>query len=78
MHKLGYDTTLAWDAAPGASRYDVVWRATDAPAWQHAKDVGNLTQVTLPVSKDDYVFGVRSVDSAGHQSFASYPAPVRQ
>lgn len=78
MHKLGYDTTLAWDAAPGAARYDVVWRSTDAQTWQHVKDVGNVTQVTMPVSKDDYVFGVRSVDSTGHESVASYPAPVRQ
>lgn len=78
MHKLGYDTTLAWDAAPGATHYEVVWRATDAAAWQHAKDVGNVTQVTMPVSKDDYIFGVRSLDGAGHASVASYPAPIRQ
>jgi hypothetical protein len=33
--------------------YEVVWRATDATLWQHSKFVGNVTQVTLPLSKDN-------------------------
>jgi hypothetical protein len=34
--------------------------------------------VTLPVSKDDVIFGVRAVDAAGHRSPAVVPWPARQ
>ncbi|HEY5258713.1 MAG TPA: M28 family metallopeptidase [Candidatus Baltobacteraceae bacterium] len=74
---LGYDTTLAWSAAPDAASYEIVWRATDASQWQHARGVGNVTTATLPISKDDYVFGVRSVDGAGLRSPVVYPVPAR-
>jgi Zn-dependent M28 family amino/carboxypeptidase len=33
--------------------------------------------VTLPISKDNVIFGVRAVDSAGHHSPAVVPWPVR-
>lgn len=75
--KLSYDTTLQWEAVPGAVAYEVVWRATSQPLWQHVMNVGNRTQATLAVSKDDYVFGVRAVDANGLVSPAVYPAPVR-
>jgi len=77
--KLENDSELQWEAAPGglASSYEVVWRETTAPDWQFAKDVGNVTQVTLPLSKDNVVFGIRSVDSKGHRSLAVTPVPER-
>ncbi|HLX25905.1 MAG TPA: M20/M25/M40 family metallo-hydrolase, partial [Candidatus Cybelea sp.] len=75
---LGYDSTLAWTAADGATSYEVVWRATDAPQWEHVQDAGNATQLTVPVSKDDFIFGVRSVDANGLRSPAVYPVPVRE
>jgi hypothetical protein len=74
---LGYTTTLSWDAVPGAASYDVLWRRTDEPTWSNAKSAGSATTVTLPLSKDDWLFGVRSVDAAGHVSAASFPKPVR-
>ena len=76
--RLGYDSTLRWQPAASAASYEIVWRASDAPQWQHARDVGNGTQGTVPVSKDDYVLGVRSVDANGLRSPAVYPAPVRE
>ncbi len=78
MHKLGYDSTLRWQPSSGAASYEIVWRATDAPQWQFAKNVGNVTQATVPVSKDDYVLGVRAIDAQGHQSVVSYPTAVRE
>ncbi|MDQ2864749.1 MAG: M28 family metallopeptidase [Candidatus Eremiobacteraeota bacterium] len=75
--RLGYDSTLRWRRAPHATSYEILWRSTDAPNWQFARNVGNVTQATVPVSKDDYVLGVRAVDAAGRRSVASYPAPVR-
>ncbi len=78
MKKLGYDSTLRWQAAPGATSYEVVWRTTDASQWQHVKNVGNVLTVTLPLSKDDYIIGVRSIDATGLRSVASYPNAVRE
>jgi hypothetical protein len=74
---LGYDTTLRWTPSADAVAYEVVWRATDEPLWQHAQPVGNAVTITLPYSKDDYIFGVRAVDESGLRSPAVYPAPVR-
>jgi Peptidase family M28 len=75
---LGYDSTLKWTPTADAASYEVLWRTSDAPQWQHAQDVGNVAQATLPISKDDYVIGVRSVDAAGLRSPAVYPVAVRQ
>ncbi|HLJ83213.1 MAG TPA: M28 family metallopeptidase [Candidatus Eremiobacteraceae bacterium] len=75
---LGYDTTLRWSAVSGAASYEIVWRATNAADWQFSKDVGDVTSATVPYSKDDYIFGVRAVDDAGHASVASYPTAVRE
>jgi hypothetical protein len=33
--------------------------------------------MTVRFSKDNWIFGVRSVDAQGHRSVAAYPAPVR-
>ncbi|MBV8638321.1 MAG: M20/M25/M40 family metallo-hydrolase [Candidatus Eremiobacteraeota bacterium] len=77
-HKLGYDSTLRWQPSPGAASYEIVWRATDAPQWQFAKNFGNVTEATVPVSKDDYILGVRAIGAQGHRSVVSYPTPVRE
>lgn len=75
---LGYDTTLRWAPAADASSYEIVWRESDAAQWQYAKDVGNVTQATVPISKDDYVIAIRSVDAGGLRSPAVYPVAVRK
>jgi hypothetical protein len=75
---LGYDSTLRWKGGAEAVSYEIVWRATDAPQWQYAQNVGNVLEATVPVSKDDYVLGVRSVDAAGLRSPAVYPVAVRK
>ena len=76
--RLGYDSTLRWQPAADAASYEIVWRTSDAPQWQHARNVGAGTQGTIPVSKDDYVLAVRSVDADGLRSPAVYPVPVRE
>ncbi|HXO17773.1 MAG TPA: M20/M25/M40 family metallo-hydrolase [Candidatus Dormibacteraeota bacterium] len=78
LEHLGYDSTLRWRPAADAVSYEIVWRASDAPQWEHAADVGDVTQATVPVSKDDFVIGVRSVDSNGLRSPAVYPVAVRE
>lgn len=78
LARLGYDSTLRWKTARNAVSYEIVWRRSDAPLWEHSRDVGNVTQATVPVSKDDYVLAVRSVDANGLRSPAVYPVAVRE
>jgi hypothetical protein len=75
----GYDATLKWTAAPGASAYRIFWREAWGVDWQHELLVGNVTALVLPdMQIDDYVFGVAAVDAAGHESFVSaYVTPPR-
>ena len=73
--RLENDTTLLWDPSPGATGYEVVWRATSAPEWEHSQSVGNVTRTTLKLSKDNVIFAVRAVDNEGHRSLPVVPAP---
>jgi hypothetical protein len=77
--KLENDTTLHWDAnpEPDLAGYRIVWRDTTAALWQNHKDVGLVTHYTLPVSKDNVVFGVQAIDKDGNVSVASFPTPFR-
>ena len=76
---LENDTTLTWQAAPGglATGYEVVSRATTAPTWENVNPVNDGTKATLPLSKDNVIFGVRSVDAKGHKSLVVTPIPER-
>jgi hypothetical protein len=76
-HELQNDSTLLWEVSPGAKAYEVVWRATSSPEWEHAQNVGNVTRATLKVSKDNVIFGVRAVDNEGHRSLPVIPVPER-
>jgi len=85
LSSLDNNSTLRWspgEGAPAGTRYQVVWRATAAPNWERfsGKGIhmdGAQYTVTLPVSKDNVIFGVRAVDAAGHASVAVVPMPVR-
>jgi Peptidase family M28 len=73
---LDNDSTLKWQPADGASGYEVLWRITTAPTWEHVEKTSGTT-ATLKVSKDNVVFGVRAVDAAGHKSLPVEPVPER-
>jgi hypothetical protein len=77
--KLDNNTTLTWKEGQGAptKTYQVVWRETSAPDWQRFVDTKGERKVTLPVSKDNVIFGVRAVDAAGHRSLVVTPLPDR-
>ena len=77
--ELENDSTLTWEAAPGglASEYEVLWRATSSPEWEHAQEVGSATRTTMKLSKDNVIFAVRAVDRAGHRSLPVVPVPER-
>jgi peptidase M28-like protein len=71
-------TTLSWDANPDAelAGYEVVMRETTSPVWTDAIEVGNVTTVTLDISKDNVQFGVRAVDQEDHRSPVAFPRAV--
>ena len=77
--ELVNDSTLVWEAPSDgrASGYEVLWRATSAPDWEHSLSVGKVTRATLPVSKDNVIFAVEAVDEAGHKSQPIVPVPER-
>jgi hypothetical protein len=78
--RLEADTTLRWkrNPEPDVAGYRVVWRSTTAADWEHSRDVGDVTRVTLAgISKDDYQFGVQAYDRDGNLSVAAYPRPYR-
>jgi hypothetical protein len=71
-------TTLRWQVGtePDLAGYEVVWRETTAPDWQHSLPVGRVGTVTVDLSKDNVFFGVRAVDTTGHRSPAAAPRPA--
>jgi len=76
-----YDTrtNLSWEkpaGMPANASFEVVYRDTDEPTWTHVIPIGTVTAIALPISKDNVIFGVRSVDPAGHRSMAVYPMPI--
>ena len=78
--RLTTDTDLVWRSNPDPeiAGYEIVWRDTTAPDWQHVKSVGSITRCTMKgLSKDNYLFGIRAVDKQGRRSPVAYPRPVR-
>jgi hypothetical protein len=79
--KLDNGSTLQWEAPAGAAagiQYELLWRETTAPDWQFVQKItpqaeGTPIAVTVPVSKDNVVFGVRALDTAGHRSLVVVP-----
>jgi hypothetical protein len=76
--ELENDSKIQWDASPGAAGYEVLWRATsDATFPPENVTRTTETKVDLPESKDNVIFGVRSVDARGHKSLIVIPEPER-
>lgn len=74
---LDNDTRLKWLVSNDnhLASYEIVWRSTTASLWTHMLNVGKVGSVTLPLSKDNVIFGVRSVGTNGYKSPAVYPFP---
>lgn len=78
--ELTPSTTLRWDASPepDVAGYEIVWRKTSSPMWEETWDVGNVTEATVDVSKDNHFFGVRAYDAQGYRSPVAFPAAARE
>jgi len=77
--KLTNRTELRWQAPQGGptpSGYVVLVRETSAPQWQQRFPVSGTT-ADLAISKDNYIFGVVSVDAQGHESLPMLPVVAR-
>jgi hypothetical protein len=77
---LDNNTELTWSAAafaPAGTSYEVVWRDTNELLWSHSQSAGVSTHLKLTVSKDNVLFGVRSVDAERHRSLPVPPLPAR-
>ena len=72
-------STLTWQAPTGGgvAHYDLLWRETTSAAWQYVKQVAPAAEGTVtasvPVSKDNVIFGVRAVDAKGHRGLVVVP-----
>ena len=77
--KLENDSSLVWqpNTEPDLAGYRIVWRETTAAQWQGSQYVGNVSEATVKLSKDNYFFGVQAVDKDGNVSVATYPTPLR-
>lgn len=86
---LGNDSQFLWDAPVDGEEfvagYELVWRATTAPQWQKVVDLqmgeevegtSGTRTVTVGVSKDNVVFGIRAVSTDGHRGVAAFPFPL--
>ena len=71
-------TTMNWNANPetNLTGYEVVMRETTESDWTKALPVGNVTTVTLDISKDNVQFGIRAVDQNGNRSPVAFPQAV--
>ncbi len=78
--RLTNDTDLKWDAnkEPDLAGYEIVWRDTTSPVWTNSLAVGRETSHTMKgMSKDNFFFAVRAVDTSGNRSPVSFPKPIR-
>jgi peptidase M28-like protein len=71
-------TTMDWSANPETdlTGYEVVMRETTESDWTQSIPVGNVTSVTLDISKDNVQFGIRAVDQNGIRSPVAFPVAV--
>jgi hypothetical protein len=77
---LTNSTTLRWTAPANGVKpagYYILMRETFQPLWEKKIFVEG-TEATLPYSKDNYFFGIQSVDASGHESIAVFPGQARR
>jgi hypothetical protein len=76
--QLENDSKIEWKAAPGATAYEVLWRKTTDADFPEEDSIQTAeTKIDLADSKDNVIFGVRSIDAKGHRSLIVIPEPER-
>ncbi len=80
VSELEYSTTLKWDLnnEEDLAGYNICIRETTSPVWQKKIFVGKVNEYTLKdMPKDNFIFGVQSVDVEGNESLVVVPLPGR-
>lgn len=72
---ISFDTDVKWQAVPGAARYRVYWRRTDAARWTGSRLVTGTSAKLVNVSIDDHLFAVSAIGTAGAESVPVLAGP---
>lgn len=77
VKELTNSTTLKWEKPDGKAPYGyfVLIRNSSSPTWEKKIFVKG-DNVTIPYSKDNFLFAVQSVDETGHESLPVIPLPI--
>jgi hypothetical protein len=74
---LSRDTTVAWQAVPGAVKYRVHWRRADTQNWSMRRDVAGANELVLRnVPVDDHFVGVSAIAADGSESLVTFAGPA--
>jgi hypothetical protein len=67
------DTTVTWDAVPGAFAYRVYWRRNDRQDWSDVRAVAGRNETVLKdVVVDDHFVGVAALAADGSESIVTF------
>ncbi|MES2444281.1 MAG: M20/M25/M40 family metallo-hydrolase [Pseudomonadota bacterium] len=69
---LSFDTTVKWQAVPGAAKYRIHWRRGDALDWTSHLDVAGTEAVLRNVPVDDHFIGVSALAADGSESLVTF------
>lgn len=78
IKELSNSSVLSWKSqeSKNAFGYNILVRETSENHWQ--KNIFTKeTSISIPYSKDNFLFAVQSVDELGHCSIPVFPIPIR-
>lgn len=78
VKELSNSTKLSWEKPTSGKvkGYNILIRETSSPVWTE-KIFTTETSYTIPLSKDNYLFGVQSMSASGNQSLPVIPKVSR-
>lgn len=76
VSKLTNFSTLLWNKSTNirTKGYNILIRETSSPTWQKKVFTKDST-ITIPYSKDNFLFAVQTIDGKGHTSLPVIPVP---
>ncbi len=77
---LTHESTLFWKKTddPSVKGYRLLMRRTTEPRWSRRQDLALVDEVTVPESKDDWLFALQAVDAEGRASLPTFALPGRR
>nr|WP_295669202.1 M28 family peptidase [Sphingomonas sp.] len=75
---LSRDTKVSWAAIPGATKYRILWRRSDARDWTGKIDVRGTETLLKNVPVDDNLIGVSAVAADGAESIVTFGERARR